>query len=166
RFRPRSRRRTGGKVGTFVEDSATQSWGERSICSPAYFFNGVLTMAAENRIDTCFRELRARREAALVPFLTAGDPDLGATLELLRAAARAGADLIQLGFPFSAPTADGPAIQRSSARAIERGISLPMIFEVVAEFRRSSDVPIVLFGYYRSEERRVGKWCRSQWAAA
>lgn len=105
-------------------------------------------MAAANRIDTCFRDLRARREVALVPFLTAGDPDLGATLELLRAAARAGADLIELGVPFSDPTADGPAIQRSSARAIERGISLPKIFEVVAEFRRSSDIPIVLFGYY------------------
>lgn len=105
-------------------------------------------MATANRIDSMFTRLRRRGESALVPFLTAGDPDLGATLGLLRAAARAGADLIELGMPFSDPTADGPVIQRSSARAIARGISVPKILEVVAEFRRSSEVPVVLFGYY------------------
>lgn len=105
-------------------------------------------MKMTNRIDAVFAQLRRRGEAALVPFLTAGDPDLDTTLELLRAAARAGADLIELGVPFSDPTADGPVIQRSSARAIERGVALPRILEVVASFRRTSDVPIVLFGYF------------------
>ncbi len=101
-----------------------------------------------NRIDRCFAELGKRKEVGLIPFLTAGDPDLGITRSLVEAACRAGADLIELGMPFSDPTADGPAIQRSSARAIERGVSLPAIFEMVAEVRKSSEVPIVLFGYY------------------
>ncbi len=109
-------------------------------------------MAAANRIDRCFARLRARdggaREAALVPFLTAGDPDLGTTKTLLEAVCRGGADLIEIGIPFSDPTADGPAIQRSSARAIEKGVSLPKIFEMVVDLRRSFDIPIVLFGYY------------------
>jgi len=105
-------------------------------------------MARRNRIDACFSELRERGETALVPFLTAGDPDLGVTRDLLLAAARAGADLIELGVPFSDPTADGPAIQRSSARAIGRGVSLPGILELVAEVRQASEIPIVLFGYY------------------
>jgi tryptophan synthase alpha chain len=111
-------------------------------------------MAKTNRIDQCFARLRARtagrenREAALVPFLTAGDPDLGVTRLLLEAACRGGADLIELGMPFSDPTADGPAIQRSSARAIAKGVSLPKIFEVVAQLRQTTEVPIVLFGYY------------------
>lgn len=112
-----------------------------------------MIMAPTNRIDRCFARLRTRtegraRESALVPFLTAGDPDLGTTRLLVEAACRGGADLIELGMPFSDPTADGPAIQRSSARAIAKGVSLPKIFELVAEVRQSSDVPIVLFGYY------------------
>ncbi len=105
-------------------------------------------MAGSNRIDRAFAGLKARKEAGLIPFLTAGDPDLGVTRQLVEAACRAGADLIELGMPFSDPTADGPVIQRSSARAIERGVSLPAIFEMVGEVRKSTDVPIVLFGYY------------------
>ena len=103
---------------------------------------------ATNRIDAMFAALRGRGESALVPFITAGDPDLDTTRELLAAAVRGGADLIELGVPFSDPTADGPAIQRSSARAIERGASLPQILEVVQGFRATCDVPLVLFGYY------------------
>jgi tryptophan synthase alpha chain len=105
-------------------------------------------MAKTNRIDRRFAQLRADREVGLIPFLTAGDPDLGVTRQLVEAACRAGADLIELGMPFSDPTADGPAIQRSSARAIARGVSLPAILELVSEVRKSSEVPIVLFGYY------------------
>lgn len=105
-------------------------------------------MSEPNRIDRCFAALKSRNEVALVPFLTAGDPDLDTTRRLLDAASRGGADLIELGVPFSDPTADGPAIQRSSARAIEYGVSLPKILSMVAEFRLTSDVPIVLFGYY------------------
>ncbi len=105
-------------------------------------------MKSANRITECFARLRRHRESALVPFLTAGDPDVGVTRELLAALCRGGADLIELGVPFSDPTADGPAIQRSSTRAIERGVSLPKILELVVETRRASEVPIVLFGYY------------------
>jgi tryptophan synthase alpha chain len=101
-----------------------------------------------SRIAERFAELKKRDEAALVPFLTAGDPDLATTRALLYAAARAGADLIELGVPFSDPSADGPAIQRSSARALRGGASLRQILALVAETRADLGVPIVLFGYY------------------
>ena len=101
------------------------------------------------RIADCFAALRQRGEAALVPYIMAGDPDLDATRALVRAAADAGADLIELGVPFSDPTADGPVIQRAGVRALQRGTSLRQILEMVAELRRGGlDMPIVLFGYY------------------
>lgn len=96
-----------------------------------------------------FAALRARDEVALVPFLMAGDPDLGVTKSLLLAAAEAGADVIELGVPFSDPTADGPVIQRAGLRALARRTSLRQILELVAELRRGGfTTPIVLFGYY------------------
>jgi tryptophan synthase alpha chain len=102
-----------------------------------------------NRIRATFSALAKRREAALVPFIMAGDPDLEVTGALLRAAAEQGADLIELGVPFSDPTADGPVIQRSGQRALARGTSLRQILELVAELRRGGfETPIVLFGYY------------------
>lgn len=101
-----------------------------------------------SRIDDCFAGLAARREAALVPFLMAGDPNLGVTRSLLFAAAESGADLIELGVPFSDPTADGPILQRSATRALRVGTSLPRILEMVAEVRAAIPTPIVLFGYY------------------
>jgi len=100
------------------------------------------------RIAERFAQLKERGEAALIPFLTAGDPDLETTRQLLRAVARAGADLIELGVPFSDPTADGPAIQRSSARALRKRTSLGQILGLVAEEREQLGVPIILFGYY------------------
>ncbi len=101
------------------------------------------------RIERCFRALRRRGEAALVPYIMAGDPDLDATRALLRAAVEAGADLLELGVPFSDPTADGPVIQRAGVRALRRGTSLRQILEMVAELRRTGfETPIVLFGYY------------------
>lgn len=101
------------------------------------------------RIAACFAELRDRGEAALVPFIVAGDPDLDMTRALLRAAADAGADLIEVGVPFSDPTADGPVIQRAGVRALSRGTSLRQILEMIAELRGSGmTTPIVLFGYY------------------
>ena len=101
------------------------------------------------RIAACFAELRRRGEVALVPFIVAGDPDLDATRALVRAAADAGADLIELGVPFSDPTADGPVIQRAGVRALGRGTSLRQILEMVAELRRGGVmIPIILFGYY------------------
>ncbi len=102
----------------------------------------------QNRIKKCFDGLRKRGEVALVPFITAGDPDLDTTRGLLDALCRGGADMIEVGVPFSDPTADGPAIQRSSARALDKGVSLPKILEMISSLRRKSDVPIVLFGYY------------------
>ena len=101
-----------------------------------------------SRIAKTFAELKKRGESALIPFITAGDPDLDTTLKIMRALERGGADCIELGIPFSDPTADGPTIQRSSERALKRPISLPAIFRVVREFRAHSNVPVVLFGYF------------------
>jgi tryptophan synthase alpha chain len=102
-----------------------------------------------SRIAQTFAALRQRGEAALVPFLMAGDPDLDATRSLLLAAADAGADLIELGVPFSDPTADGPVIQRAGLRALAHRTSLRQILELVAELRRGGlTTPIILFGYY------------------
>jgi tryptophan synthase alpha chain len=101
-----------------------------------------------SRIGKKFAELKRDGQAALIPFVTAGDPDLGVTLEILRALEKGGADLIELGIPFSDPTADGPTIQRSSERALRNNLSLPKIFSLIKEFRRRSDLPLILFGYY------------------
>ncbi len=101
------------------------------------------------RIADCFAALRQRGEAALVPYIMAGDPDLDATRALIHAAVAAGADLLELGVPFSDPTADGPVIQRAGVRALRRGTSLRQILEMVADLRRGGlETPIVLFGYY------------------
>jgi tryptophan synthase alpha chain len=100
------------------------------------------------RITARFARLKKRGEPALVPFVMAGDPNLDATRALLRAAADAGADLVELGVPFSDPTADGPILQRSATRALRGGASLSRVLELVAEFRTENDLPIVLFGYY------------------
>jgi tryptophan synthase alpha chain len=101
-----------------------------------------------SRIEKKFAELKQQGQAALIPFVTAGDPDLGATLEILRAVEKGGADLIELGIPFSDPTADGPTIQRSAERALRNNLSLPKIFSLIEEFRRRSDLPLILFGYF------------------
>ena len=101
-----------------------------------------------SRITKTFVELKKCGEAALIPFITAGDPDLVTTLKIMRALERGGADCIELGIPFSDPTADGPTIQRSSERALKRPVSLPAVFRLVREFRAGSAVPVVLFGYY------------------
>ncbi len=100
-----------------------------------------------SRIAATFARLRAENRAGFIPFIMAGDPNLGVTRELLRAAVDAGADLIELGVPFSDPMADGPALQRSAERALALGATLTNVLELVAELRRDTDVPIVLFGY-------------------
>jgi tryptophan synthase alpha chain len=99
------------------------------------------------RIDACFAALREKGEQALIPFLTAGDPNIETTEELVIAMAAAGADLIELGIPFSDPSAEGPTIQRSSARALAAGTSLRSILGLVARLRSVVDLPIVLMGY-------------------
>ena len=100
------------------------------------------------RIEKTFAGLKKRGEAALIPFITAGDPDLKTTLEIMRALEQGGADCIELGIAFSDPTADGPTIQRSSERALKKSISLPAIFRLLREFRRGSELAVILFGYY------------------
>lgn len=101
-----------------------------------------------NRIDTTFGALRAQQQAALIPFLTAGDPDMDTTRELLRVAADSGGDLLELGVPFSDPTADGPVLQRSAEIALKAGASLSRVLELVSDFRRASATPVILYGYY------------------
>src|SRR5258705_10205942 len=102
-----------------------------------------------SRIKKTFAELKKRGEAALIPFITAGDPDLETTLKILRALDAGGADCIELGIPFSDPTADGPTIQRSSERALKRPVSLPAVFFFVAMFSPSSRGAGGLFGYFK-----------------
>lgn len=100
------------------------------------------------RIESTFARLRQQGETALIPFITAGDPDLGRTEALIHILVEAGADIIELGFPFSDPMADGPVIQAASERALAAGATLPAILEMVARVRRHTNVPIVLMGYY------------------
>src|SRR6266436_4412655 len=101
------------------------------------------------RIDRRFEELKSQGRAALVTFLTAGDPDPETSLALLRAVPAAGADVVELGMPFTDPMADGPAIQLSSQRALKAGQTLKKTLEMVRAFRRADDAtPLVLMGYY------------------
>jgi len=101
-----------------------------------------------NRIDRAFTVCRAENRKALVAFVSAGDPDLDVTEKLLPALAASGADVIELGVPFSDPMADGPTIQAASRRALAAGTTLPRILEMVQRFRKRSDTPLVLFSYY------------------
>ena len=101
------------------------------------------------RIDKRFAALKREGRAGLVTFITAGDPDYASSLAILKALPEAGADLIELGMPFSDPMADGPAIQASSQRALRAGQTMEKTLEMVAAFRAADDAtPIVLMGYY------------------
>jgi tryptophan synthase alpha chain len=101
-----------------------------------------------SRIGEVLGKVKARGEKALVVYLTAGDPTPGASLEYLKAAADAGADILEVGVPFSDPTADGPTIQAAARRALDGGMTLRKALALVAEFRRTHDTPVVLFGYF------------------
>lgn len=101
-----------------------------------------------SRIAETFAAAAAAGRAVFVPYLTVGDPDLATTRECVLAAVDAGADVLELGVPFSDPMADGPVIQRSSARALAAGTSLRRVLELVGDLRRRIATPIVLFGYY------------------
>lgn len=100
------------------------------------------------RIAETFRKLRKNNEKALVTFITAGDPDLQTTADMIGELAAAGADLIELGIPFSDPMADGATIQLSSERALAAGTTLPAILAMVKDVRKHSEVPLILMGYY------------------
>jgi len=107
-----------------------------------------------NRIDTCFETLTRTGAKALVPFITVGDPDPAWTVDIMHALVKSGADVLELGVPFSDPAADGPVIQLASERAISRGVTLRSVLETVESFRRQdTDTPIVLMGYLNPVER-------------
>ncbi|MGJ8668654.1 MAG: tryptophan synthase subunit alpha [Oceanococcus sp.] len=106
-----------------------------------------------NRIDRCFQQLKQDNRAALIPYLTAGDPCAKDTLQLLHALVEAGADIIELGVPFSDPMADGPTIQLACERALDSGMSLRGALDIVSEFRKTNQhTPIVLMGYLNPVE--------------
>jgi len=114
-----------------------------------------------SRIGDAFARAREEDRAALVIYLCAGDPDLAITPELIVAVAEAGADVIEVGMPFSDPTADGPTIQQASERALAAGATLPGVLAAVKKARARTDVPVLLFGYYnpilRYGEARLAK---------
>jgi tryptophan synthase alpha chain len=108
---------------------------------------------SDNRIDRRFRQLRARHRAGLVTYIVAGDPDFDTSLDLMRGLVRHGADVIELGMPFTDPMADGPTIQAAGLRALASGMTLARTLDLVARFRaghriEDKETPIVLMGYY------------------
>jgi tryptophan synthase alpha chain len=107
-----------------------------------------MTVALTTRIAKRFAELRATGELGIVAYITAGDPTLTATRDFVLALAEAGADVIELGVPFSDPLADGPTIQRASERALKSGTTLAGVLSLVRQIRQSSQVPLVLFSYF------------------
>lgn len=107
-----------------------------------------------NRIDITFNNLKAQQRKALIPFITAGDPALDATVPMMHALVKAGVDIVELGVPFSDPMADGPTIQLASERALAHNTSLRDVLAMVAEFRQTnSETPVVLMGYLNPVER-------------
>lgn len=132
---------------------------DKLVRDPGWFFK---TLKIRDRLSSCifesevfmsriantFEKLGQRGERALVGFVTAGDPGISESLEVIRRMCRSGVDILELGVPFSDPAADGPVIQRSSARAIRAGATLPTVMEMVSMIREFSEVPIVLFSYY------------------
>ena len=101
-----------------------------------------------NRIAEKFKELKEKGEKALVGFVTAGDPNIEVSLKVILGMCGAGLDVLELGIPFSDPTADGPVIQRSSGRALAAGVNLPKVLAMTREIRKKTTVPIILFSYY------------------
>jgi tryptophan synthase alpha chain len=102
-----------------------------------------------SRLDAAFAALKKQRRAAFIPFVTAGDPDMETSLAILEKLPAAGADVIELGMPFTDPMADGPAVQASSLRALKAGATMHRVLDLVRKFRKAdSTTPLVLMGYY------------------
>lgn len=101
-----------------------------------------------NSVSACFKYLHNSSQCALIPFITAGDPDLKTTAEALRVLDQSGADLIELGVPYSDPLADGPMIQAAATRALQRGVRLDDVLEMVKDVAPELKAPIILFTYY------------------
>jgi tryptophan synthase alpha chain len=100
------------------------------------------------KVSDCFKSLRENSQCALIPFITAGDPDLKTTAEALHILDKSGADMIELGVPYSDPLADGPTIQAAATRALEKGVRLDDVLEMVKEVAPSLNAPLILFTYY------------------
>ena len=119
-----------------------------------------------NRIDAKFAELKARGEKALIPFVTGGDPNLGTTEKLVLAMIGAGADLVEIGVPFSDPVAEGPTIQKASRRALDAGTTLVGIFDLAGRLREKTETPILLMLYlnsiYRFGKERFFSLCNGK----
>lgn len=99
-------------------------------------------------VSHCFKSLRQRSECALIPFITAGDPDLATTAQALRILDKSGADLIELGVPYSDPLADGPTIQAAATRALQKGVRLDDVLELLKDIAPDLTTPLILFTYY------------------
>jgi len=100
------------------------------------------------RIEKLFEKLRAEKRRAFIPYITAGDPTRDITVDLIRGLEKAGADIIELGVPFSDPIADGPVIQRATERALSQQMTLRKVLDLAREVRKHSEIPLVLFSYY------------------
>src|SRR5258708_8345288 len=108
----------------------------------------TLVDSNSTRISRRFAELRASGDLGIVAYIVAGDPSLDASLKYVLALAEAGADVIELGVPFSDPLADGPTIQRSAERALKAGVTLALVLDLGRRIRPFSQIPLVLFSYY------------------
>jgi tryptophan synthase alpha chain len=115
---------------------------------PRSLYPSLYPLRVMTSVSQRFASLRDHARCALIPFITAGDPDLQTTAEALRTLDRAGADLIELGVPYSDPLADGPVIQAAATRALQRGTRLDHVLEVVQEVSPTLQSPIILFTYY------------------
>ncbi|MDO9263277.1 MAG: tryptophan synthase subunit alpha [Desulfosalsimonadaceae bacterium] len=100
------------------------------------------------RLENTFIRLRGNKESALVGFVTAGDPDIDTSIKIIAAMCENGLDILEIGVPFSDPSADGPVIQRSSTRALKHHVSLSTVMAMIERTRRITDIPIILFSYY------------------
>ena len=101
-----------------------------------------------SRINHCFEQLKVDGQTSLIPYITAGDPEPLVTVPMLHAMVEAGANLLELGIPFSDPMSDGPVIQKACERALKNDMSLSHVIEMVAQFReKDKETPIILMGY-------------------
>src|SRR5688572_29901775 len=100
------------------------------------------------RIEKRFGQLKSEKRKAMIPYVTAGDPSLEITRDLVLALEKAGADVIELGVPFSDPIADGPVIQRATERALAGGVTIDKVLKLGSQIRAKSDIPLLLFSYF------------------
>ncbi|MHB8232267.1 MAG: tryptophan synthase subunit alpha [bacterium] len=117
-------------------------------------------MPKENKIDTVFKRLRAGNKTAFIPFISIGDPDMETSLEIAKTLINNGADMIELGFPFSDPMADGKVIQKSYERALKNRISMEDAFNFIKRLKAFRDIPVIFFTYYNPVFVLGGKFAK------